>query len=105
MKLTAAQIAQYDRDGYLHFPTFFSNDEVGALRREVARISRLDSELVVREGVSKVPKVMFCMHETDGDTASPAFHAVVRLPRTLGLARQPTAVHTAAATPRLSLLS
>ena len=24
MKLTAQQIAQYDRDGYLHFPEFFT---------------------------------------------------------------------------------
>lgn len=88
MKLTPAQIAQYDRDGYLHFPEFFSAAEVDALRREVARISKIDNEMVVREGTAKVPKVMFRMHETDGPTASRPFNALVRLPRTLGMAQQ-----------------
>lgn len=88
MKLTPAQIEQYDRDGYLHFPTFFSADEVAVLRNEVARVAKLDSEMVVREGTSKVPKIMFRMHEADGETASPAFNAAVRLPRTLGVAQQ-----------------
>jgi ectoine hydroxylase len=88
MRLTADQIAQYDRDGYLHFPEFFSAAEVEAMRREVARVSRIDSEMVVREGTGQVPKAMFRMHEADGPTASPVFHAAVRLPRTLGLAQQ-----------------
>lgn len=88
MRLTAEQIAQYDRDGFLHFPEFFSAAEVDALRSEVARVGRIESELVVREGTAKVPKIMFRLHEPDGPTASPAFHAAVRLPRTLGLAQQ-----------------
>jgi ectoine hydroxylase len=88
MRLTAEQIAQYDRDGFLHFPEFFSASEVKALRDEVARVGRIESELVVREGTAKVPKVMFRLHEPDGPTTSPAFHAAVRLPRTLGLAQQ-----------------
>ncbi len=88
MKLSQQQLDQYDRDGYLHFPEFFTPAEVAALRHEVARVSRLDTELVVREGTVKVPKVMFRLHERDGPTASPAFHAAVRLPRTLGLAQQ-----------------
>ncbi len=88
MRLTANQIAQYDRDGFLHFPEFFSATEVAALRAEVARVGQIESELVVREGTAKVPKVMFRLHEPDGPTASPAFNAAVRLPRTLGLAQQ-----------------
>ena len=88
MRLTADQIAQYDRDGFLHFPEFFSPAEVEALRGEVARVGRIESDLVVLEGAAKVPKVMFRLHEPDGPTASPAFNAAVRLPRTLGLAQQ-----------------
>ena len=88
MKLTPAQIEQYDRDGYLLFDGFFSPEEVAAMRREVARVSKIESEMVVREGESRVPKAMFRMHESDGDTASPVMHAAVRLPRTLGIARQ-----------------
>ena len=41
MKLTPEQIAQYDRDGYLHFPELFSPQEVEALRREVAQVRRI----------------------------------------------------------------
>lgn len=88
MKLTAEQLAQYDRDGYLHFEELLSADEVAALRREVARVSQIETEMVVREGTARVPKAMFRMHEADGPTASPAFQAAVRLPRTLGLAQQ-----------------
>ena len=88
MKLTAQQIAQYDRDGYLHFPTFFAPAEVEAMRREVARVSKIDCEMVIREGGEKKPKIMFRMHETDGPTASPVMNAAVRLPRTLGIAQQ-----------------
>ena len=88
MRLTADQIAQYDRDGFLHFPEFFSAAEVDALRGEVGRVGRIETELVVREGAANVPKVMFRLHEPDGPTASRAFNAAVRLPRTLGLAQQ-----------------
>lgn len=88
MKLTPTQIAQYDRDSYLLFDGFFNDVEVEAMRREVARVSKIESEMVVREGTAHVPKAMFRLHETDGPTASPAFQAAVRLPRTLGIAQQ-----------------
>ena len=88
MKLTQKQIEQYDRDGYLHFPEFFSAAEVAAMRQEVDRVSRIETEMVVREGSERRPKAMFRMHETDGPTASPVFQAAVRLPRTLGFAQQ-----------------
>ncbi|MEZ5853131.1 MAG: phytanoyl-CoA dioxygenase family protein [Hyphomicrobiaceae bacterium] len=88
MRLSAQQIAQYDRDGYLHFPEFFSAAEVAAMRREVERVSHIQSEMVVREGAEQRPKAMFRMHESDGPTASPVMQAAVRLPRTLGLAQQ-----------------
>jgi ectoine hydroxylase len=88
MKLSDKQIEQYDRDGFLHFPEFFSKDEVANLRREVDRVSRIETDMVVREGSELRPKAMFRMHESDGPTASPAFQAAVRLPRTLGFAQQ-----------------
>lgn len=88
MTLSPAQIAQYDRDGYLHFPEFFALAEVEAMRREVARVATIETEMVVREGSERNPKAMFRMHEPDGPTASPVFNAAVRLPRTLGMAQQ-----------------
>ena len=50
MELTSEQVAQYDRDGFLVFPDLFSADEVTVLRREVERVSKINSEMVVREG-------------------------------------------------------
>jgi ectoine hydroxylase len=88
MKITPQQIEQYHREGYLHFPEFFSRDEVAVLRREVARVSRIETDMVVREGAARIPKIMFRMQEMDGPTASESFNALVRLPRTLGIAQQ-----------------
>jgi ectoine hydroxylase len=88
MKLTRAQIEQYERDGFLIFPELFTRDEVDILRREAARVAEVESEMVVREGKAQAPKSMFRLHEKDGPTASPAFQALCRLPRTLGVAQQ-----------------
>ena len=88
MRLTAAQLEQYRRDGFLIFPDLFAADEVAILRREVARVARLETDAVVREGAARAPKSMFRLHETDGATASPAFHALARTPRALAVAQQ-----------------
>src|SRR3954466_10041809 len=88
MKLTPAQLEQYRRDGFLVFPELFSRDEIDILKREGDRIAKVESEMVVREGEARAPKSMFRLHEPDGPTASPAYHALCRLPRTLGVAQQ-----------------
>lgn len=49
MELTAAQIEQFDRDGFLIFPNLFERNEVAVLRREVARLSQVQADEVVRE--------------------------------------------------------
>ncbi|MBA3624870.1 MAG: proline hydroxylase, partial [Methylibium sp.] len=38
MKLTSAQLAQFERDGYLFFPSLFKPDEVKTLTDEVPRL-------------------------------------------------------------------
>jgi ectoine hydroxylase len=88
MRLTATQLEQYRRDGFLIFPDLFAADEVEILRREVARLARVETDAVVREGAARAPKSMFRMHETDGATASPAFRALARTPRALAVAQQ-----------------
>ena len=54
MHLSPAQIAQYDRDGYLLFPDLLDAAEVAVLRREIARIARIESDMVFREGEGRV---------------------------------------------------
>jgi ectoine hydroxylase len=88
MELTPEQVAQYDRDGYLIFPELFSAEEIDILTREVERLSRIKSELVVREGEDDTVKIMFRLHEEDGETASPAFRAASRTSRVLRAAQQ-----------------
>ncbi len=88
MKLSPDQLAQYERDGFLIFPDLLDADEVAILRHEVARVSQIEHESVFREGEVRAPKSMFRLHETDGPTAAPAFHALCRTPRALGVAQQ-----------------
>jgi ectoine hydroxylase len=88
MKLTTAELDQYRRDGFLIFPDLFGVDEVEILRREVARLAQVETDAVVREGAARAPKSLFRLHETDGATASPAFRALARTPRALGVAQQ-----------------
>ncbi len=88
MELTTEQISRYDRDGYVVFPELFSTQEVAILSGEVDRVSKIDSECIFREVENGPAKTIFRMHESDGATASPAFHAACRTPRVLGAARQ-----------------
>ena len=88
MELTPEQVKQFDRDGFLLFPNLFSGDEVGILRQETDRVSQIRSEMVVREGETEAVKIMFRLHETDGETASPAFRAAAQTPRVLRAAQQ-----------------
>ena len=70
MQLSAKQVSDFDKDGYLIFRNLFSEQEVAILREEASRIAKLDTECVIREGVSGTPKSMFRMHETDGKRGS-----------------------------------
>src|SRR5256712_2685651 len=82
MDLTAQQLAQFERDGYLIFPSLFSKSEIAVLRAETARLSLVQSETVIRERTGGVRSI-FRVHEDDGATRSAAFRALVRTPRVL----------------------
>lgn len=88
MKLKKAQLEQYHRNGYLSFPELFSQAEVDALKSEVERVAKTDSEGIFREGDDGQAKSMFRLHEPDSATYSPRFRAASRTPRTLGIAQQ-----------------
>lgn len=87
MELTAAQLAQYERDGFLIFPNLFAAAEIAVLRQEVARLSQIHTEEITREHTGGV-KSIFRVHETDGITRSAPFRALVRTPRVLRPVRQ-----------------
>jgi ectoine hydroxylase len=87
MDLTARQIEQYDRDGFLVLPDAFRTAEVGAMKQELKRIQGIDTDHLVRERAGGIAKTIYRVHEADGPTASPIFHAAGRAPRLLGPAQ------------------
>src|SRR5437763_3538879 len=82
MELNAQQLEQFDRDGFLVFPDLFSRNEVAILRREVARLSQVQGDAVVREHSGGV-RTIFRRHENHGATRSRPSHALARTPRLL----------------------
>ncbi len=82
MKLSADQIAAYDRDGFMVFPNLLNLDEVALLKNELARVGDIHDERVVRER-SGGPRIVYGLHEQEGPTASRAYEALVRSPRIL----------------------
>ena len=87
MRMTDAQLAQYQRDGFIIFPSLFSKSEIAVLRAETARLSAVEADTVVRERTGGVRSI-FRVHEGDGATRSGAFRALVRTPRVLEPTRQ-----------------
>ncbi len=86
MKLTADQLEEFARDGFLVFPDLLSADEVALLKRELARVSDIRDERVVRERTGG-PRILYGLHEENGPTASAAYRALVRSPRIVGPVR------------------
>jgi ectoine hydroxylase len=62
MKLDDAQLAQFDRDGYLFFPQAFSKKEMDVLLGEVPAIYAQDRPEIVREKDGKTPRTSFAAH-------------------------------------------
>lgn len=87
--LTERQIAQYDRDGFLILPDWFSAAEVAAMKAELGRLSQIRSDEVTREKTGAA-RTVFRVHDRESPTASDVYWAATRLPRTLGVARQVT---------------
>ena len=49
MKLTPAQIKQFDELGYLFFPSCFNEEEIALLRDDAEAILKLDRQEIWRE--------------------------------------------------------
>jgi ectoine hydroxylase len=70
MFLTQDQREAYERDGFVILPGLASPEEVGRIKRDLARASELRDGRVVREKGSNAVRMIYGMNETDGPTGS-----------------------------------
>jgi ectoine hydroxylase len=61
---------------------------VAAMKADLRRIQAIDTDHLVREKTGGIAKTIYRVHEADGPTRSPIFHAASRAPRLLGPAQQ-----------------
>jgi ectoine hydroxylase len=78
MKLTPAQIEQFDRDGYLFFPGLFTPEETRKLTEAVPALYEVHAPWNVREKGSDAVRTNFAAH-----LVSPPFARLARHPRML----------------------
>ena len=83
MRLTSSQIHAYHRDGFIVLEGLLSAAEVAVMKADLERIQKINTDHLVREKAGGVAKTIYRVHEADGPTASPVFHAVSRAPRLL----------------------
>jgi ectoine hydroxylase len=74
MKLTSAQLEQFDRDGYLFFPSLFTPEEIKALTDEVPALYAQHRPENVREKGSDAVRTNFAAHMYSAPFARLARH-------------------------------
>ncbi|GAB4168117.1 MAG: phytanoyl-CoA dioxygenase family protein [Thalassobaculales bacterium] len=79
MKLTEAQIKQFDEDGYLFIPNLFSPEEVAVMKAEVPGIFAQRRPENVREKTGDVVRTAFAAH-----TYNEVFRRLANHPRIVG---------------------
>ncbi|MEY3707196.1 MAG: hypothetical protein RL585_1753, partial [Pseudomonadota bacterium] len=62
MKLTQQQLEQFEQDGYLFFPSLFSEQEMKVLRDEVPAIYKEFRPEIIREKDGVTPRTSFAAH-------------------------------------------
>lgn len=82
MQLSAAQLGQFERDGYLFIPNLFSPDEIAVLSDELRRLTRLNRPEVLRAATGEL-RALLAM-----ERYSEPFAALMRHPRLVQPARQ-----------------
>lgn len=80
MRLSPAQIAQFDRDGYLFFPGLFGAEEVAPLNAAVPELYSRREAYNVREKGSDAVRTTFAAHLTSAPFARLARHPRMVLP-------------------------
>lgn len=85
--LSAAQLAAYERDGFLHLPELFGADEVGAYRRRLEALweqsEEADRPEIIREPGNSSIRSIFAVHRDDD-----LFARLARDPRLAAMAAQ-----------------
>ncbi len=92
MKLSAAQIQQFQHDGYLFFPSLFSRDEIGVLTAEVPSLYAQRRPENVREKQGDVVRTNFAAHMYSAPFARLARHPRMVLP-VMQLFAEPVYMH------------
>ena len=80
MKLTQAQLAEYDDKGFIIFPSLMSRAETDRLRDEMLRVAKISARGVSRDPTSTVQSI-FRVHDRRSPTGSSVAGALGRLPR------------------------
>lgn len=83
MKLSAANLDAYARDGYVFFPELFSPEEIRTLTARVPEIFAMDRPEVIREKTSGVARTAFAAQNYDE-----AFARLARHPNLIEPAKQ-----------------
>jgi ectoine hydroxylase len=86
MKLSAQQLEEYETRGFVTLSGLVTEDELAELRSQLASVDG-DEEGVIREKSGAV-RTVFRVHDLGGATGRPAFNALARTPRLLGVAKQ-----------------
>ena len=74
MKLTAEQLRQFDEEGYLFFPDYFSPEETEILKSEIPGVFQQRREENVREKTGDVVPGVAESWETNADGSEYTFH-------------------------------
>jgi ectoine hydroxylase len=88
MYLSPSHLQAYERDGFLILPEHLTPAEVDAMKADLRRIQDIDTDHLVRERSGGIAKTIYRVHESNGPTASPVFHAASRAPRLLKPAQE-----------------
>ena len=74
MELTPRQLEQFDRDGYLFFPSHFTPEEIRVLTDEVPRLYAQDRAENIREKGKTAVRTNFAAHMYSAPFARLARH-------------------------------
>lgn len=82
MRLTKAQLEEYEERGFVVFPDLFTQEEVELARGDISRLGEIDTDHVVREKSGAV-RTVFRVHDEESPVYSAPYYAMARVPRVM----------------------